>query len=215
MKVIFQWMARLVVVVLFAYVISSFGMKFAFFREMCARLFSTQSKIVCELLENKQIAELAVRKIKWKVTTVKESLGESLVANTIYTLKFGFVLSEIDHGRIKVDDEKKEVVVPLPPIKLLSVDHFGDRTNVVAKKTVWFRTIGPAYDSGAHDADEEIELKKDIEERNLVNPCELAKDFENALQPLWEAVGTYKLKVEPQEKTVDIVKMFEAYHKEK
>ena len=83
------------------------------------------------------------------------------------------------------------------------------------KKTAIARITGNAYDSGANDADEEIELKKDIEERNLVNPCELATDFESALQPLWEAVGTYKLRVKPPEEKVDINKMLEAYHKEK
>lgn len=215
MKVMFQWVTRFAVVLLVVYAASSFGMKFATFREMFARLFSTQSKIVCELLENKQIAELAVRKIKWRVTTTKESFTESLVVNTVYTLKFGFVLSEIDQRSIEVDDEKKIVVIPLPPVKLLSVDHFGDRKIVVAKKTAVGRIIGDAYDSGAADSDEEIGLKKDIEERNLINPYELANDFENALQPLWAAVGTYKLKVKTLEEKVDIAKMFEIYHKEK
>jgi hypothetical protein len=69
-----------------------------------AQIFSTQSEIASELLENKQVAELATRKIKWKVLTVKESMHESLVMETVYTLKFGFDLSEITSQDIAVDD---------------------------------------------------------------------------------------------------------------
>lgn len=206
---------KLVCGILIVYALYSMGMRFDFIREAIAKWFSTQSKIACEMLENEQIAELAVRKMKWKVVTSKDSMHEALLVSTIYTLKFGFDLSELDKSKLVVDNDNGVVIIPLPPIKLLSVDHFGDREIIYGKKTLARRIFSPAYDPGAVDSDEERELIKDLETNRLVNAVELASDFENALQPFWAKVGTFKLKVRPPDKDVDISEIFNAYHKSK
>lgn len=201
--------------IIVVYGLYSMGMRFEFIREAIAKWFSTQSKIACELLANEQIAELAVRKMKWKVVTSRESMHESLLVSTVYTLKFGFDLAELNKSKIVVDDENGIVTIPLPPVKLLSVDHFGDRKIVHGKKTLARRIFSDAYDSGASDVDEERELINDLETNRLVDAVELASDFENALQPFWEKVGTFKLKVLPPDKNVDVSEIFELYHKNK
>lgn len=181
-----------------------------------AQIFSTQSEIASELLENKQVAELATRKIKWKVLTVKESMHESLVMETVYTLKFGFDLSEITSQDIAVDDVNQRITIILPPVRLLSIDTFGDRKTLVSKKTAFARlTSASAHDLGIDEAAEARQLMEELKTQHLLNATELADDFSTALMPLWNLLGTYTLIVAPPSSEIDIEALFKDYRQKK
>lgn len=181
-----------------------------------AQLLSTQSKIACELLENKQIAELATRKIKWKVLTVKESMHESLVMETVYTLKFGFDLSEITLKDIVVDDANRRITIALPPVRLLSIDTFGERKTLVSKKTAFARLASDvAHDSGVDEAAEAHQLMDELKAQHLLDATELANDFSTALSPIWSLLGTYTLTVTPPNSEIDIESLFKDYRQKK
>lgn len=181
-----------------------------------AQIFSTQSEIASELLENKQVAELATRKIKWKVLTVKESMHESLVMETVYTLKFGFDLSEITSQDIAVDDVNQRITIILPPVRLLSIDTFGDRKTLVSKKTAFARLASAsAHDLGIDEAAEARQLMEELKTQHLLNATELADDFSTALMPLWNLLGTYTLIVAPPSSEIDIEALFEDYRQKK
>lgn len=181
-----------------------------------AQLFSTQSKIACELLENKQIAELATRKIKWKVLTVKDSMHESLVMETVYTLKFGFDLSEITSQDIVVDDANRRITITLPSVRLLSIDTFGERKTLVSKKTAFARLASDvAHDPGVDEAAEAHQLMDELKAQHLLDATELANDFSIALSPIWSLLGTYTLTVTPPNSEIDIESLFKDYRQKK
>lgn len=181
-----------------------------------AQLLSTQSKIACELLENKQIAELATRKIKWKVLTVKDSMHESLVMETVYTLKFGFDLSEITSQDIVVDDANRRITITLPSVRLLSIDTFGERKTLVSKKTAFARLASEvAHDSGVDEAAEAHQLMAELKAQHLLDATELANDFSAALSPIWSLLGTYTLTVTPPTTEIDIESLFKDYRQKK
>jgi hypothetical protein len=181
-----------------------------------AQLFSTQSKIVCELLENKQIAELATRKIKWKVLTVKESMHESFVMETVYTLKFGFDLSEITSQDIVVDDANRRITITLPSVRLLFIDTFGERKTLVSKKTAFARLASDAaHDSGVDEAAEAHQLMAELKAQHLLDATELANDFSAALSPIWRLLGTYTLTVTPPNAEIDVETLFKDYRQKK
>ena len=177
--------------------------------------FLTQQKWATELLENQQIAELATRKMKWKVLTVRESMHESLVVETIYTLKFGFDLTELAPDAIQVDHASQTVTIHLPPIRLLSVDTFGDRKQLVGKKTLLARVMKPAYDEGVDEAAEAQQLMHDLREQHLIDATQLAADFQAALAPIWGSRATFALKVVPHAEEVDVEALFTDYQKRK
>ena len=212
---VFRLSIRFGVIAVLLYAATAFAMKFDFIRLLFAQMFSTQAKIACELLENKQIAELATRKIKWKVITTKESLHESLVRQTIYTLKFGYNLSDISKDNIEVDDERHVVTIPLPEIRLLSVDTFGDATNIVSKKDAYIRLLGKAHDKGSDDADEGDRLVEELSQHKLIDSHEFAEDFKSALNLIWSNIGTYTLEVKPTSDEVNVKKIYEKYRKDK
>lgn len=181
-----------------------------------AQLFSTQSKIACELLENKQIAELATRKIKWKVLTVKESMHESFVMETVYTLKFGFDLSEITPQDIVVDDVNRRITITLPSVRLLSIDTFGERKTLVSKKTAFARLASDAaHDPGVDEAAEAHQLMAELKAQHLLDAAELANDFSTALSPIWSLLGSYTLTVTPPNSEIDIETLFKDYRQKK
>ncbi|MBR5591809.1 MAG: DUF4230 domain-containing protein [Kiritimatiellae bacterium] len=181
-----------------------------------AQLLSTQSKIACELLENKQIAELATRKIKWKVLTVKESMHESFVMETVYTLKFGFDLSEIASQDIVVDDANRRITITLPSVRLLSIDTFGERKTLVSKKTAFARLASDAaHDPGVDEAAEAHQLMDELKAQHLLDAAELANDFSAALSPIWSHLGTYTLTVTPPNSEIDIETLFKDYRQKK
>jgi hypothetical protein len=181
-----------------------------------AQLLSTQSRIACELLENKQIAELATRKIKWKVLTVKESMHESFVMETVYTLKFGFDLSEITSQDIVVDDANRRITITLPSVRLLSIDTFGERKTLVSKKTAFARLASDAaHDPGVDEAAEAHQLMAELKAQHLLDATELANDFSAALSPIWRLLGTYTLTVTPPNSEIDIETLFKDYRQKK
>ena len=179
------------------------------------QFFMTQQKVAVSLLENQQIAELATRKMKWKVLTLKESMHESLVIETIYTLKFGFDLTELAPDAIQVDHASQTVTIHLPPIRLLSVDTFGDRKQLVGKKTLLARVMKPAYDEGVDEAAEAQQLMHDLREQHLIDATQLAADFQAALAPIWGSQASFALKVVPHTEEVDVEALFTDYQKRK
>ena len=179
------------------------------------QFFMTQQKVAVSLLENQQIAELATRKMKWKVLTVKESTHESLVLETIYTLKFGFDLTELAPDAVQVDYASQTVTIHLPPVRLLSVDTFGDRKQLVAKKTFLARVMKPAYDGGVDEAAETQQLVRELREQHLIDATQLAADFHAALAPIWSSRATFALKVVPHAEEVDVEALFTDYQKRK
>ncbi len=209
------FVVKLGVIAIIFHAVWSFAMRFDFVKDFFAQMFSTQSKIASELLENKQIAEIATRKMKWKVVTYKTSLHEIFVSETVYTLKFGYNLSDITRDAIKVDDHKKVVTIPLPEIRLLSVDTFGDRKVIVSKKNAFIRLFGKAHDGGCDDKEEGDELVKELSEQKLIDAHEFAEDFKKALNIVWTSVGTYRLEVSVAEDAIDVNKLFDRYKKEK
>ena len=180
-----------------------------------APLFTTEENIVCELLENKQIAELATRKIKWKVIVFKESISETLVLETIYVLKFGFDLSELSNDDIQIDHKNKAIKISLPDIRLLSVDTFGESKVIVSKKTPVGRIIGKSHDSGQDDTKDETQLIQELQEQHLLNPNELAEDFQRAISPIFSQKNGFSLVVDFKTKEIDVKKLFDEYHKRK
>ncbi len=212
---IFRLLINIGVIVGLVYAATTFAKRFDFMRQLFAQIFSTQAKIACELLESKQIAELATRKMKWKVITTKESIHESLVMQTIYTLKFGYDLSDISKNNIEVDDKRHIVTIPLPEIRLLSVDTFGDVTNLVSKKNTYARLFGDAHDPGRDDVAEGKRLVEELSRYKLIDSREFAEDFKNALNLLWSNIGTYTLEVKPTSDEVNVKKIFEKYRKDK
>ena len=177
--------------------------------------FLTQQKWATELLENQQIAELATRKMKWKVLTLKESMHESLVIETIYTLKFGFDLTELAPDAVQVDYASQTVTIHLPPVRLLSVDTFGNRKQLVGKKTLLARVMKPAYDEGVDEAAEAQQLMHDLREQHLIDATQLAADFQAALAPIWGSQASFALKVVPHTEEVDVEALFDDYQRRK
>ena len=191
------------------------ALQFEVVKQWRDRTFFTPHKMAVELLENQQIAELATRKMKWKILTVKESVHESLVIETIYTLKFGFDLSEINANAVRIDPEAQTVTICLPPVRLLSVDTFGDSKQLVAKKTFLARVIKPSHEGALDDAAAKQQLIQELREQHLIDSTELAADFQKALAPLWDSRSTFALKVEPFAEEVDVEALFDDYQRRK
>lgn len=209
-------LVRLGVLLLALYAGATLAMKCATVKQWLAKCLSTQHKIACELLENKHIAELATRKIKWKVLTVKDSMHESLVMETIYTLKFGFDLSEITPQDITVDDVNHCISIALPPVRLLSIDSFGEKKTLLSKKTAFARLASDAaHDPGADEIAEVHQLMAELKEQHLLDATALANDFSVAFSPLWNVLGDYSLTVIPPVAEIDVDQLLTDYRTRK
>ena len=84
--------------------------------------------------ENSPIAELATRKIVWKVVHIGSTVSTDTVRETVYTIKAGYDLSQAETP--VVDKAAKTVTLTLPPPKILSIDHFLQRESFERKTLV-------------------------------------------------------------------------------
>ena len=95
--------------------------------------------------ENSPIAELATRKIVWKVVHIDSTVSTDTVRDTVYTIKAGYDLSQAETP--VVDKAAKTVTLTLPPPKIISIDHFLQRESF-EKKTLVERVFGENREDG-------------------------------------------------------------------
>ena len=161
--------------------------------------------------ENSPIAELATRKIVWKVVHVGSTVSTDTVRETVYTIKAGYDLSQADTP--VVDKGSKTVTLTLPPPKILSVDHFLQRTSV-EKKTLVERVFGSNGEDGHADREDIVRLAADCEKFGLLSAENLRESLVALIaNKLRDACG-YELVVQAG---LDIPAkvMFNAYFEEK
>ena len=161
--------------------------------------------------ENSPIAELATRKVVWKVVHVGSTVSTDTVRETVYTIKAGYDLSQADTP--VVDKDAKTVTLTLPPPKIVSVDHFLQRTSV-EKKTLVERVFGSSGEDGRADREDIVSLAADCEKLNLLSAADLRESVATLVaNRLRDACG-YDLVVQAG---LDIPAkvMFNAYFEEK
>jgi len=161
--------------------------------------------------ENSPIAELATRKVVWKVVHVGSTVSTDTVRETVYTIKAGYDLSQADAP--VVDKDAKTVTLTLPPPKIVSIDHFLQRTSV-EKKTLVERVFGSSGEDGRADREDIVSLAADCEKLNLLSAADLRESVATLVaNRLRDACG-YELVVQAG---LDIPAkvMFNAYFEEK
>ena len=104
--------------------------------------------------ENSPIAELATRKIVWKVVHIGSTVSTDTVRETVYTIKAGYDLSQAETP--VVDKEAKTVTLTLPPPKIISVDHFLQRESF-ERKTLVERVFGENREDGKADREDIVQ----------------------------------------------------------
>ena len=188
-------------------VIASGGL-FGFLAWRDRQAISFASSIVSE---NSPIAELATRKIVWKVVHIGSTVSTDTVRETVYTIKAGYDLSQAEAPI--VDKAAKTVTLTLPPPKIISIDHFLQRTSV-EKKTLVERVFGENREDGKADRDDIVQLAADCDKFALLSANNLRESVVALIsKPLHDACG-YELVVQAG---LDIPAkvMFNAYFEEK
>lgn len=161
--------------------------------------------------ENSPIAELATRKVVWKVVHVGSTVSTDTVRETVYTIKAGYDLAQAEAP--VVDKAAKTVKLTLPPPKIVSVDHFLQRTSV-EKKTLVERVFGSSGEDGRADREDIAQLAADCEKFNLLSAADLRESFTAlAAKRLRDGCG-YELVVEAG-RDIPAKVMFNAYFEEK
>ncbi len=116
--------------------------------------------------ENSPIAELATRKIVWKVVHIGSTVSTDTVRETVYTIKAGYDLSQAETP--VVDKEAKTVTLTLPPPKILSIDHFLQRESF-ERKTLVERVFGENREDGKADREDIVQLASDCDKFALLS----------------------------------------------
>ena len=161
--------------------------------------------------ENSPIAELATRKIVWKVVHIGSTVSTDTVRETVYTIKAGYDLSQAETP--VVDKEAKTVTLTLPPPKILSIDHFLQRESF-ERKTLVERVFGENRDDGTADREDIMQLASDCDKFALLSAENLRESVVALIaNRLRDACG-YELVVQAG---LDIPAkvMFNAYFEEK
>ena len=160
--------------------------------------------------EDSPIAELATRKIVWKVVHVGSTVSTETVRETVYTIKAGYDLSQAD---AVVDKGAKTVALTLPPPKIISVDHFLQRTSV-EKKTLVERVFGSNGEDGRADREDIVRLAADCEKFGLLSAENLRESVVTLIANRLRDASGYELVVQAG---LDIPAkvMFNAYFEEK
>ena len=161
--------------------------------------------------ENSPIAELATRKIVWKVVHIGSTVSTDTVRETVYTIKAGYDLSQAETP--VVDKEAKTVTLTLPPPKILSIDHFLQRESF-ERKTLVERVFGDNRDDGKADREDIVQLASDCDKFALLSAENLRESVVALIaNRLRDACG-YELVVQAG---LDIPAkvMFNAYFEEK
>lgn len=161
--------------------------------------------------ENSPIAELATRKIVWKVVHIGSTVSTDTVRETVYTIKAGYDLSHAETP--VVDKEAKTVTLTLPPPKILSIDHFLQRESF-ERKTLVERVFGENREDGKADREDIMQLASDCDKFALLSAENLRESVVALIaNRLRDACG-YELVVQAG---LDIPAkvMFNAYFEEK
>ena len=161
--------------------------------------------------ENSPIAELATRKIVWKVVHIGSTVSTDTVRETVYTIKAGYDLSQAETP--VVDKEAKTVTLTLPPPKIISVDHFLQRESF-ERKTLVERVFGENREDGKADREDIVQLASDCDKFALLSAENLRESVVALIaNRLRDACG-YELVVQAG---LDIPAkvMFNAYFEEK
>lgn len=161
--------------------------------------------------ENSPIAELATRKIVWKVVHIGSTVSTDTVRETVYTIKAGYDLSQAETP--VVDKEAKTVTLTLPPPKIISVDHFLQRESF-ERKTLVERVFGENREDGKADREDIVQLASDCDKFALLSADNLRESVVALIaNRLRDACG-YELVVQAG---LDIPAkvMFNAYFEEK
>ena len=161
--------------------------------------------------ENSPIAELATRKIVWKVVHIGSTVSSDTVRETVYTIKAGYDLSQAETP--VVDKEAKTVTLTLPPPKILSIDHFLQRESF-ERKTLVERVFGENRNDGKADREDIVQLASDCDKFALLSAENLRESVVALIaNRLRDACG-YELVVQAG---LDIPAkvMFNAYFEEK
>ena len=184
------------------------GGLFAFLAWRDREAISFASSVVSE---NSPIAELATRKIVWKVTHVGSTTSVDTIRETVYTIKVGYDLAHAEAP--VVDKEAKTVTLTLPPPKIISIDHFLQRESF-EKKTLVERVFGENREDGKADREDIIQLAADCDKFGLLSAANLRESVVALIaNRLRDACG-YELVVQAG---LDIPAkvMFNAYFEEK
>ena len=161
--------------------------------------------------ENSPIAELATRKIVWKVVHIGSTVSTDTVRETVYTIKAGYDLSQAETP--VVDKTAKTVTLTLPPPKIISIDHFLQRESL-ERKTLVERIFGENREDGKADREDIVQLAADCDKFALLSAENLRESVVALIaNRLRDACG-YELVVQAG---LDIPAkvMFNAYFEEK
>ena len=161
--------------------------------------------------ENSPIAELATRKIVWKVVHIGSTVSTDTVRETVYTIKAGYDLSQAETP--VVDKEAKTVTLTLPPPKIISIDHFLQRESF-ERKTLVERVFGENRDDGKADREDIVQLASDCDKFALLSAENLRESVVALIaNRLRDACG-YELVVQAG-LDIPAKAMFNAYFEEK
>ena len=184
------------------------GGLFAFLAWRDRQAISFASSIVSE---NSPIAELATRKIVWKVVHIGSTVSTDTVRETVYTIKAGYDLSQAEEPI--VDKAAKTVTLTLPPPKIISIDHFLQRESF-EKKTLVERVFGENREDGKADREDIVQLAADCDKFALLSAENLRESVVAVIaNRLRDACG-YELVVQAG-RDIPAKVMFNAYFEEK
>ena len=188
-------------------VLASGGL-FAFLAWRDRQALSFASSVVSE---NSPIAELATRKIVWKVVHIGSTISTDTVRETVYTIKAGYDLSQAETP--VVDKAAKTVTLTLPPPKILSIDHFLQRESF-EKKTLVERVFGENREDGKADREDIVQLAADCDKFALLSSKNLGESVVALIADRLRDTCDYELVVQAG---LDIPAkvMFNAYFEEK
>ena len=161
--------------------------------------------------ENSPIAELATRKIVWKVVHIGSTVSTDTVRETVYTIKAGYDLSQAETPI--VDKAAKTVTLTLPPPKIISIDHFLQRESF-ERKTLVERVFGENREDGKADREDIVQLAADCDKFALLSAENLRESVVALIANRLRDAGGYELVVQAG---LDIPAkvMFNAYFEEK
>lgn len=161
--------------------------------------------------ENSPVAELATRKIVWKVVHVGSTVSTDTMRETVYTIKVGYDLTQAETP--VVDKSAKTVTLTLPPPKIISIDHFLQRTSM-ERKTLVERVFGANGEDGRADREDIVQLAADCDKFSLLSAANLRESVTTLIANRLRDASGYKLVVQAG---LDIPAkvMFNAYFEEK
>lgn len=167
----------IIVASLVAFKASAFA--YSFFNRFKMRMF-----VQTFLEENSPVAEMATRRIKWRVTKTDDGIGKTKVVETVYVVKIGYDFSKLEAKDITVDPENKFISIKLPPIKIVSVDHTLGRQITIDKNSVIKRMMPNETGVPADDIEEFCHLVLDVEDNDLL-------DARNSREGLTKFIGGF------------------------